>query len=931
MLLACFGGREKDNQFQNDVMDGGLLGLTPNLNPGPSGDKIEPADFNNAFWGLKFHGYEVLHNSLKHAPAATRELSEFIREVALAHDNYAKALCRLGKQEKSNSPHILISPIWKIVKSFVEKSGAAHMELSKKLFDLSSEIRVYADKDLKERHRPHKKQFHQTAEATDKIQHIAQNLTKQRENRARLESSSGSGQKFEKRIEKSNDDLKKNVDAFNNALNIYEPNFIETTNTFTDLETGHIDKLALYLRNVQTAYESCNVMNRSINEAFEKGIKDDATPEYVITQFAKHRGTGTQRPKIEHVEEAQNPTPQNENVKIVKKSSLSPSRQRLNPSSSSKSPKRSTSHNSSKESINDTSTSTNSEQTTNETKVPQSGTSRPAPVPPPPIKSVLKSDMDSDSDSDVPKEKLEKLKITPKSDHDEKDKKVTKKKSQNDEEEVDSEGYTVRRHRKSSSSSSSSWSSDDDGKPSHEKTYKIKVKIKDLDEVKPAQNQELVKLSGPDLSAPVRSKPRPGRKAVPSPIPAPLIPSPTSTEPSVIEKPPPAEPQSNLTEVSLADLTLDISTKEETRESSPADSTPTNQTSTPLSQKTSKPPPPIPPNPNKPNRNPKSEQIEHRPATNSSTSLQLDNSFKRPLSPIMTGEPRPITPLITGGSLIGEISWSNAQNAKGAPLASVESLSPTSSTGSPYCGVEIPVRVAVTETLNAKFLGVGDENTQIATNAEIYLDFATSAIKYLNDSHNQLNINLTGAVDSIRVNPTFSTLHQSNDQNLVQFDANNLKSSLNKMINNKPDEHHFMLKVASYRVIDTPMNLPLLLLSYWKKEGDDFRVRVVAKASSTIYNLRILSKAKFEDCQSDPPHSIEDGRLTFIFDEIKAGKEKIISAVLKNCPSSSPFAAQFLIDGRSSSSVECPAGSSFKISYLRRRVKTGVFISEPIY
>ena len=71
-------------------------------------------------------------NATFSAPAATRELSEFIREVALAHDNYAKgknhnlfqciyrqnsvALCRLGKQEKSNSPHILISPIWKIVK-----------------------------------------------------------------------------------------------------------------------------------------------------------------------------------------------------------------------------------------------------------------------------------------------------------------------------------------------------------------------------------------------------------------------------------------------------------------------------------------------------------------------------------------------------------------------------------------------------------------------------------------------------------------------------------------------------------------------------------------------------------------------------------------------------------------------------------------------
>ena len=48
--------------------------------------------------------------------------------------------------------------------------------------------------------------------------------------------------------------------------------------------------------------------------------------------------------------------------------------------------------------------------------------------------------------------------------------------------------------------------------------------------------------------------------------------------------------------------------------------------------------------------------------------------------------------------------------------------------------------------------------------------------------------------------------------------------------------------MASYRVRDTPVNLPLLLLSYWKKDGNDFQVRVVAKASSTIYNLRILSK-----------------------------------------------------------------------------------------
>ena len=55
--------------------------------------------------------------------------------------------------------------------------------------------RSYADKDLKERHRPHKKQFHATAESTDKIQHCSHNLAKAREARTRLENSSSSGPK----------------------------------------------------------------------------------------------------------------------------------------------------------------------------------------------------------------------------------------------------------------------------------------------------------------------------------------------------------------------------------------------------------------------------------------------------------------------------------------------------------------------------------------------------------------------------------------------------------------------------------------------------------------------------------------------------------------------------------------------------------------
>ena len=50
-----------------------------------------------------------------------------------------------------------------------------------------------------------------------------------------------------------------------------------------------------------------------------------------------------------------------------------------------------------------------------------------------------------------------------------------------------------------------------------------------------------------------------------------------------------------------------------------------------------------------------------------------------------------------------------------------ENLIYLASTGSPYFGADLPVRVAITETLNVKFIGVGDQNTKMVTNAEIYL------------------------------------------------------------------------------------------------------------------------------------------------------------------------------------------------------------------
>ena len=308
---------------------------------------------------------------------------------------------------------------------------------------------------------------------------------------------------------------------------------------------------------------------------------------------------------------------------------------------------------------------------------------------------------------------------------------------------------------------------------------------------------------------------------------------------------------------------LDLSTKETAREDTTPDA--------PLEQSTPKhtttkqaPPPPPPPQPTEPT--PKPTPVVEK---------EVLKPELRPISPLVTGEPRPMTPLITGGSLMGEINWSN--KAPGAPLASVESLSPTcecflivlkkfekkiwkkignlrtffweiqknlknyfkASTDSPYGGVDIPIRVAVTETLNVKFLGVGDQNTQIATHAEIYIDFGVGSIRFLNDNH-QLLLKLIGQSDSIRVNPTFSSLET--DGATIRFVPAHLKKSLLKITDEKPGKSQLMLKVASYRVKDTAASLPLLLLTYWRKEETGYRIQIVARASVNISQLRLLSK-----------------------------------------------------------------------------------------
>lgn len=50
--------------------------------------------------------------------------------------------------------------------------------------------------------------------------------------------------------------------------------------------------------------------------------------------------------------------------------------------------------------------------------------------------------------------------------------------------------------------------------------------------------------------------------------------------------------------------------------------------------------------------------------------------------------------------------------------------------------------------------------------------------------------------------------------------------------------HHEIIAI----LFSTTANLPLLLASYWKKEQDDFKVKVVAKPTTNIAQVKLLLK-----------------------------------------------------------------------------------------
>jgi hypothetical protein len=181
----------------------------------------------------------------------------------------------------------------------MENSGAAHQDLAQRLFEISREIRKYSEEGCRERYKSHKKELLATGQACTKMQHATAHLLKSKESRTRIESSNSSGSKHEKQLRRSADDMKKHVDSYNQALEVFEPAMIASTEVLEELEKDHVQRLCDYMTKLHKGYASCIAISQINNAAFQETLENNAKPEYILGQFAKRRGTGMECPRIE--------------------------------------------------------------------------------------------------------------------------------------------------------------------------------------------------------------------------------------------------------------------------------------------------------------------------------------------------------------------------------------------------------------------------------------------------------------------------------------------------------------------------------------------------------------------------------------------------------------------------------------------------------
>lgn len=210
-----------------------------------------------ALQGDKNSGFDVLYHNMKFGLAATKDLSDFLREKSNLEEHNAKQITKLaGRVASGSGSNGTFAPIWVVLRTSTERLAALHQQIVHKLSELVRDVTKYTD-EVHKKQRAVKEEEAGTLEAVQAMQASSQAVQKAKDaymarlaDVERLRRDGGSAKELEKaetKLRKLSDDYKQLWERHVPIKTDFECKMSVTCRRFQEIEENHLKQMKEFL------------------------------------------------------------------------------------------------------------------------------------------------------------------------------------------------------------------------------------------------------------------------------------------------------------------------------------------------------------------------------------------------------------------------------------------------------------------------------------------------------------------------------------------------------------------------------------------------------------------------------------------------------------------------------------------------------------
>ncbi|VUZ48434.1 unnamed protein product [Hymenolepis diminuta] len=262
--------------------------------------------FANAFWGDKNAGFDSITQNMKIGLKSTAEFYDFLRELNIIEENYAKGLTKLSKQASLCTASGGFKSWWSLFSSYIDKSISLRGSLENERLNLWKDVQKYLD-ELQKKHRTVKESETSTQEVVHSFQVASSHLQKAKEvyhtrfkeyERVRLNETHSvrDMEKAETKLKKAQDEYKYSVEKYNNLRLQFVDKMRTSCEHFEEMEITHLTRMCEFFgRFVETLVQSQSAQLALVKE-FNQCQLTEVTPKSLLLNMVEERGTGSKEP-----------------------------------------------------------------------------------------------------------------------------------------------------------------------------------------------------------------------------------------------------------------------------------------------------------------------------------------------------------------------------------------------------------------------------------------------------------------------------------------------------------------------------------------------------------------------------------------------------------------------------------------------------------